>query len=124
MYDVYIGDLTEGSWTQRGFPHAFKWEGGSWSGNVPRRLSPSLPDDSLFREILRRIEVGELIGKQTDWGGWVARASKEEISTFLDRFYENSRVSAYGGAAMLKAVRACLADLPDAEYALVACEMY
>lgn len=29
MYDVYVGDLTEGSWTERGWTHAFTWEGGA-----------------------------------------------------------------------------------------------
>jgi len=65
MYlDVYIGRLDDPD---------FKWEGGDWNGNVPRRESPFFPDspgrERLFYTVVNRIETGRYTGKQTDWGG-------------------------------------------------------
>jgi hypothetical protein len=58
----------------------FHWDGGNWRiGNIPRRKSPFFPS------VMAR--AGELDGKQTDWGGWVARATKKQIHEFIASIY-------------------------------------
>ena len=74
--DVYIGTLDDPD---------FRWEGGNWNGNCPRRISPVFPvvNYKLFFELIKRIEDGVYIGKQTDWAAWVARVSKAQIRDFI-----------------------------------------
>jgi hypothetical protein len=79
--DVYIGDLDDPN---------FHWDGGNWRiGNIPRRKSPFFPSVMAvpFWSLLRKIKAGELDGKQTDWGGWVARATKKQIHEFIASVY-------------------------------------
>ncbi len=74
--DVYIGDLNDPT---------FHWDGGDWNGNVPTRLSPFFPDGSrIQRVILDRISSGAFDGKQTDWGGHVARVTRQQLKDLLD----------------------------------------
>lgn len=73
--DVYIGDIAD---------PRFSWDDGNWEGNVPRRISPFFPDGHrAYSVLVRRIGQGMYVGKQTDWGGWVAKVSKGEIQQFL-----------------------------------------
>jgi len=75
ILDVYIGSLKD---------RKFSWDGRDWNGNVPRQRSPDFPDgDKAFWEVRRRITKGDLDGKQTDWGGWVARCNKSQIEAII-----------------------------------------
>jgi hypothetical protein len=72
--DVYLGRLDDPS---------FSWDEGDWNGNIPIRRSPFFPLAGLgyaapFR-VIHRIEEGKYDGKQTDWGGWVARVTRMEV---------------------------------------------
>jgi hypothetical protein len=80
ILDVYIGSLKD---------RKFSWDGRDWNGNVPRQRSPDFPDgDKAFWEVRRRITKGDLDGKQTDWGGWVARCNKSQIEAIIRDLYE------------------------------------
>jgi hypothetical protein len=77
--DVYIGDLSDPS---------FRWDGGDWNGNVPKRLSPFFPDGHRVQgAVLKRIEDGTYVGKQTDWGGHVAKVTKQQIKDLIEEQY-------------------------------------
>jgi hypothetical protein len=83
--DIYVGNLDcEG----------FKWEGGNWNGNVPRRESDFFPfGHSSFYKLLKKIDDGIFDGKQVDWGGWVARLTPKEIELFLDECHADVKLS-------------------------------
>lgn len=119
--DVYIGCLEDKD---------FNWKGGNWDGNVPRRKSPFFPDgDKAFWEVRNRIGKGELDGKQTDWGGWVARAKKAEIEALICDLHDTHPWYQPGSSMphmqqRLKELRAFVAGLNDNDtYALVATEL-
>ena len=81
--DVYIGRLDDPD---------FRWDGGDWNGNVPKRLSPFFPPScgpglGAFSAFMRRFEDGRFVGKQTDWAGWVVRASRATIEMFIAELY-------------------------------------
>jgi len=77
--DVYIGDLSD---------PRFHWDEGDWNANVPTRLSPFFPDGSRVRAaLLNRIADGTYIGKQTDFGGHVAKVTKQQIIDFIQEQY-------------------------------------
>jgi hypothetical protein len=79
--DVYIGDLSDPS---------FHWDGGDWSGNVPVRLSPFFPEGHRVQgAVLKRIGDGTYVGKQTDWGGHVAKVSKQQIKDLIEEQYSD-----------------------------------
>ena len=69
MRDAYIGYVDH--------DQDFKWEGGNWNGNIPKRQSPFFPGGG-FRMIKERIASGKYEGKQTDWGAWVAIVNKKK----------------------------------------------
>lgn len=119
--DVYIGDLNDPD---------FRWEGGNWSGNVPTRRSPFFPDGSeLQRQVIDRIDTGIYDGKQTDWGGHVARVTKQQIQDLIEDHYgknqwyiDPSPMPHMLGA--LNEVRAFVDSLDDKKlYALVTTEL-
>jgi hypothetical protein len=123
-YDVYIGSLAD---------PRFSWEGGNWHHNVPGQASPffppaDLPWNGVFPELVDRIERGIYQGKQTDWGGWVARATKAEILSFIEEIYGQDPVYQPESdmphlRTWLEKLLAYVVDLPDGEYALVASEL-
>ena len=121
ILDVYIGFLDDLN---------FAWDGGDWNGNVPHRKSPFFHDGhKAFWEMLRRIEMGDLDGKQTDWGGWVARCKKSQIEAIIRDLYEGHPWYEPGSPMphmeqRLKALKAYVAQLTDDDvYALVATEL-
>lgn len=114
---AYIGDLQDVT---------FRWEGGNWNGNIPKRLSPNIWFAHDVRlTMLSLIKEGKLIGKQTDWGSYVAKVTKKDIENVLSvvevrnednipLFHENP----------LDNVKKYLLDLnSDTEYALVTAEL-
>ncbi len=87
FYECYIG-------REPGPDETFSWEGGDWSGNQPPgigagRFPPSDCSQQPFAILQSRIYDGRYEGKQTDWGCWVARASKEQILEFITDCYQD-----------------------------------
>lgn len=78
--DVYIGYLDS---PENG---DFKWEGGDWSGNIPRRISPQYFPHAhdTFQKILDLTHSTEWEGKQLDWGAWGVKMHKQELLAFID----------------------------------------
>ena len=124
-YDVYIGKLAEG-------PDPLDW-GGDWNGNVPTRESPFFPpgtgSEAPFFQLISRITDGRLPGKQVDWGGWVAKASKAEILNFISEVYRDDgwytdRTAMPHLYGRFQELLSYVRGLPDGEfYALVASEL-
>ena len=82
MYlDVYVG-FFDGSFDENDYSNI---------GNSPKRQSPFFPDGSFaFRELKKRISDGAYVGKQVDWGAWVAKVSKQQIKDFMSDMYSGS----------------------------------
>ena len=79
IHNVYIGDLSDPS---------FKWEGGDINGNVPKALSAGFPDCyHLYFKLIRLIEERRFEGRQTDFGGFVAKVKKKDIEELLTEWY-------------------------------------
>jgi hypothetical protein len=120
--DVYIGDLDDPT---------FSWDGANWEiGNVPHSTSPYFPPPVPFGRLIDNIHEGKLVGKQTEWGGSVARARKAEIRAFIDESYSGSTLYAQPTpleADLVEQMRQLLAfvdSLDDhKQYALVAVEI-
>ncbi len=82
-HDVHIGLLDDPK---------FSWEGGNWEDNTPSAISPLFPTAfGAFGELIDRIESGVYEGKQTDWGAWVAKVSKQQILDFIEDSYAEDR---------------------------------
>lgn len=82
MLDVYIGY----------FDDYFQWDNIPPEGKAPKRRSPFFPSGSKqFSELRARIESGVYEGKQTDWGSWVARVNKQQISEFIEIMYADDK---------------------------------
>ncbi|KUO78006.1 MAG: hypothetical protein APF81_17435 [Desulfosporosinus sp. BRH_c37] len=78
--DVYIGYSDD---------ERFVWEGGEWSGNVPKRQSPFFPPKAPFRILVNKIESGVLSGKKVDWGAWATKVDKNYIELFFKESYSD-----------------------------------
>ena len=81
---VYVGDLKDSK---------FNWEGGDWNGNVPGAITPSFPPppnhyNADFHAWVKRTGVE---CKQTDFGGWVAKATKNQVLDYLRTTYSSSQ---------------------------------
>ena len=86
FYDCYIGDLDDPD---------FHWDGGDWNGNSPKgitRALPSLGREDPFDRIQDLIHTGTLVGKQTDWGCWVAIASRETLLGLINEWYGDESI--------------------------------
>jgi hypothetical protein len=69
---TYVGELNDDS---------FSWDGGDWSGNIPKRLGQTFPQplehyNAQFKKW--GVEAG-VTWKQTDWGGWIAKVDRADI---------------------------------------------
>lgn len=80
---VYVGDLADPT---------FKWEGGDWNGNVPARLSPEFPPMSGHYNAAFHawVKAKGVTCEHTDFGGWVACATRSEIIEFINEVYRGS----------------------------------
>lgn len=76
-YVIYVGSADDPAYVR---------DDGDWSGNSPEMLSPNVFAGDLHshHRLLDMIGPGQLPGKQTDWGCWVAIASKAQIIEFFD----------------------------------------
>lgn len=80
-YFSYVGDLDDPD---------FAWDDPALAThrhiNLPRRLVPSEPHESLGISILwlmQEIESGRLDGKKVDWGAWAVRMTGAELIALL-----------------------------------------
>ena len=119
--DVYVGDLDDPD---------FHWDGGNWSGNEPKALSPFFPPtyghgEDPFFAVIHRIADGRYEGKQVDWGAWVAKMKKQQIKDFLREFYmRDSDDSLPHLRAQLQEVLRCVESLDQERiYGLTASEL-
>jgi hypothetical protein len=110
--EVYVGDLQDPN---------FRWEGGDWNGNSPKRISEFFPSPrKLFAEIIDQINKKRVVGKQVDWGCWVIPLYPREIIEFIGNHYENIRT----GKNQVQSIKRYILNLnPNEQYALVACEI-
>ena len=112
---VYVGSLEDPK---------FKWDGGDWSGNAPRSISPSFPPMSQHYNGNFHDWVG-ITGvecRQTDYGAWVARVTKPQISEFITKCYKGDEDLPWVKDD-LKEIREFVATLDDVRvYGLVATE--
>lgn len=116
VYSAYLGKLDD---------PAFEWEDGDWNYNVPTRVSPEFPplhpEDHYYR-IRQMIREGALDGKQTDFGGWVARVQKQTIQRLLQEWYPEIPDHPYWSKQLI-GLREYVERLdPDSWVALVATE--
>jgi hypothetical protein len=126
---LYIGDLDDPQ---------FSWDGGDWSGNIPKGIGPDFPPNRRqdYGAFHAWVELKKCDWKQTDWGANVARVTKAEILDFIEFCYRDDpsymdpeRMLHWKGEAylvnQLLEVRRFVSTLDDEKlYALVACEYY
>jgi hypothetical protein len=101
----------------------------SSDSNIPRPITRDFPPGDVADELCRRIRDGEYEGKQTDWGAWVARVSRQQILEFLEHCYGGSPT--YSEKSSLPWLRSWYRELreevealdADSEYAFVCAEM-
>ena len=81
--EVFVGDLGDQN---------FKWEGGSWNGNIPARLSPVFPPlpGNYNRVYDDWVTTAGVPSKQTDFGGHVAQVTQSQIIDFIAISYKTS----------------------------------
>jgi hypothetical protein len=79
--DIWIGSLEDPS---------FSWQGGDWSGNTPKAISPRFPPISQSKagRYADWLKSGSIDDKQTDWGAWVAKATGTQLVQLLELVYE------------------------------------
>ena len=119
IVDVYIGLADDPN---------FKWEGGDYNGNIPKRITPVFPyvrrtaDDlhpgspeswqnRMWDEACKDFGL-ELV--RLDWGASGTKVNKQQILALLKRFASHAR------AELVKSVQAL--D-ENTEYALIIAEM-
>ncbi len=82
-----------------------------------------------FNELIDRIESGAYEGKQTDWGAWVAKVSKQQILGFIedcygqDRYYTDPKYMPHLYDKMQELLRRIESLDEHKTYALVASEL-
>ena len=78
--DVYIGDLDDPQ---------FHWDGGDWNGNVPKPIASVFPPvGGSYNECFHRwVDESGVECRQTDFGGWVARVSQEQLADYIEYCY-------------------------------------
>jgi hypothetical protein len=121
MVYTYIGWLDDPN---------FKFEGGDWSGNIPRRRFPREGTArwggfESFNKVASRIERHVYVGDQTDWGAFVAKVSKQQLKDFVAELFDDGPDKPLPKhlADDLREANDFIEALdPNKEYALVACE--
>ena len=112
---VYVGDLED---------PGFQWEGGNWSDNIPKRISPEFPPmrgnyNGTYHAWIRENNIQ---CKITDFGGWVALVSKLEILKFIYWAYSDDEELPWVVNELPKII-GFIKTLPDdRKYGLIATE--
>ena len=78
--EVYVGDLEDPN---------FHWDGGDWSGNVPKPIYDVFPIvGGHYNECFHRwIDKAGIECRQTDFGGWVSRVTKQQLTDYIEYCY-------------------------------------
>ena len=78
--DVYIGDLDDPE---------FYWDGGDWNGNVPKPIASVFPPvGGHYNECFHRwVDESGVECRQTDFGGWVARVTRQQLVDYIEYCY-------------------------------------
>lgn len=111
---VYIGSLDD---------PGFDWScsEGMSSFNVPAKISPVFPFQSLPQKILDDISHNKLEGKKTDWCSWVARVTTKELEQILKEAYHSNRPNDKSIKDQYKQLKSFIKSLDyNKKYALVA----
>ena len=84
---TYIGDLD---------CPGFEWEGGDWNGNIPGRVGPLFPPavGHYHQKFHAWVNESGVVCKQTDFGGWVARVTRQQLLDFISYCYGPSKTDA------------------------------
>ena len=124
---VYIGDLDDKS---------FHWDGGDWNGNIPSSLTADFPPTSGHYNACfhKWVDKAGVECKKTDFGGWVAKVTQNQLLDFIDHCYgsdpgynDPDRMLMWDGRPYLvdrlNAIRDFVSELDGTKlYALVATE--
>ena len=112
---VYVGDLED---------PRFLWDGGDWNGNVPARLSPEFsPMSGHYNEAFHSwVKAKGLTCEKTDFSGWVARVTKDQIFEFIAEAYRGSEDLPRVADRLPELKRFVETLFADHEYGLVATE--
>ena len=106
LSEVYIGDIEDPD---------FNYEKGNWNGNIPKRIGPCLSEDpSVFKYVIDLISNEKIVGKQTDWGAWVAPLFPNEIYEVFQDYFSSSKLT--------RLQKRLVGLEPNKKYGLVACE--
>lgn len=121
--EVYVGDLDD---------PGFRWDDGDWNGNVPRPIYDVFPIvGGHYNKCFHRwVRESCIECRQTDFGGWVSRVTKQQLADYIEFCYgvdpKYADPDDQGWKHLterLKSVRRFVAGLEDQKiYALVATE--
>ena len=121
--EVYVGDLDDPD---------FHWDGGNWNGNVPKPIYNIFPIvGGSYNECFHRwVNKADVECRQTDFGGWVSRVTKQQLVSYIEYCYgEDPKYADPDDQSWkhlidrLKGVRHFIESLEDGKvYALVATE--
>lgn len=102
----------------------FKWEGGDWSGNVPGGISPYFPSpkDHYNANYHAWVKASGVECKQTDFGGWVVKVTREQILEYLTWCYAGQEDLPWVKEDLQKVVRSIRRLRQGKIYGLVATE--
>lgn len=112
---VYVGSLEDPK---------FKWDGGDWNNNCPKALSPTFPPlpQHYNGDFHNWVAATGVECKQTDYSGWVARVTKDQILQFIAGAYRGKESLPWIKDGLPELIK-FVATLDDARmYALVANE--
>lgn len=116
MCCVYIGDLNDSD---------FSWDAGNSGNNIPNRLSPDFPPASQFynSDYHDWVKAARVDCKQTDFGGWVAKVTKDQLMDYLTKTYSN-KTGLPNTEQQVTEVQDFVSQLDEhTQYALVATEL-
>lgn len=112
---VYVGDAQDPQ---------FNLEEGDWENNRPAQLSPDFPPMSgTYNQSFHGWTQSKgLVVKQTDYGAWVALATKEQVLQFIADAYSGQEALPWVKPVLPKLKRFARGLEATRQYALVATE--
>lgn len=112
---VYVGDAQDPQ---------FSLDEGDWENNRPAQLSPDFPSmDTGYNQFFHTWTQSKgLVVKQTDYGAWVALATKEQVLQFIADAYNGKEDLPWVAPALPKVKRFARGLESVRQYALVATE--
>jgi hypothetical protein len=113
--ETYVGDLDA---------PPFSWDGGDWNSNCPQAISTLFPPQrSHYNAAFHAfIKEHDLEFRQTDYGCWVARVTRDQIVEFIASTYEGCDDLPWVRETLPKIRQQVVGLNPTKLYALVARE--